>query len=274
MRGPFLFFMLLGLLTGLLAHGQADSLAATHGQALLRLEQHPMLQELKTLDALKVRPRAVDNRTIPFFISLLFLFFLALLRQVFPRHLEGLMGLLALFPSGRQKPKAILPDGRASLGFHVLYACTLAYVVYEGSGLYLGGWFPAGWLGYGMALAFMAVVFLSGRFVSGLVAWVFGQQAREREYRQQTGPVNEFTGMALFPLCVLMLLSGGHGMRSAVWGVCLFLLGISVVVKLLRNLRLAGQLWRTDFVHFLLYFCAFEIVPAGIMVKWATSVAH
>lgn len=231
-----------------------------------------MLQDLKPLDALKARPRVADNRTIPFFISLLFLFFLALMRQIFPRHLEGLVGLLAFFPAARQKPKAILPDGRASLGFHALYACTLAYVVYEGSGLYLGRFFPAGWLGYGTALAFMVLVFVSGRFVSGLVAWVFGQQAREREYRQQTGPVNEFTGMALFPLCVLMLL-GGQGMRTAVWGVCLFLLGISVAVKLLRNLRLAAQLWRTDFVHFLLYFCAFEIVPAGIMVKWATSVS-
>ena len=271
MRGLFLFLLLASLLTGFYAHGQPDSLSVTRGQALLSLEKHPMLQELKTLDALKVKPRMGENRTIPFFISLLFLFFLALMRQVFPRHLEGLIGLLALFPSTRQKPKAILPDGRASLGFHVLYACTLAYVLFEGGGLYLPGLLPDGWLGYVAALAFVALLFLGGRFASGLVAWVFGQLDRERDYRQQTGPVNEFTGMALFPLCVLMFL-GGHGMRSAVWGICLVLLGIALLVKVLRNVRLAGQLWRADFIHFLLYLCAFEIVPAGIMVKWATTV--
>ena len=92
------------------------------------------------------------------------------------------------------------------------------------------------------------------------------QEEMAKEYRFNNSIVNEFTGMFLLPLSLLILLT--HGKVQYVLAVmAFFVLIISLIFKYLRNLRIINSLLRIDFLHFLLYLCAFEIVPVVVLVK-------
>jgi len=245
--------------------GQAAISVADH--PLYSLSEHPMLQDQKSLTGIFPRPRSAENKSLSFFLALGLLFFLAWLKQIFPRHISGLFSFFDGLPGGKKfRSKQVVSDGRASLGFLILYALALSYVVYTAADLYGWGKAHSNWIRFLLSLAAVLTLLSARRISTGLVSWVFGRQEQERAFRFSNSQVNELTGMVLFPLCIVMMLSGG-GPRSATLSICVLVLLGALLVKFFRHFRLVNNLLRIDFIHFLLYLCAFEIMPVWIIVR-------
>lgn len=231
------------------------------------MEAHPMLSDLKIKDGLSLQLRLTDNRTLEFFIALGLLFILGLLRQIFPQYLANLLGSVPLFGNNKRSQSGQLAnDGKASLGFYLLYLINLTYLVFTTFRLFT----PFSTrtipelIGISLGCVFLAVGIKT--ILSSFVAWVFKQEESAKLYRFNNAKVNEFTGMFLFPISLLVLLTHDRVQRSIAI-LALIVLCFSILIKYIRNLGLINNLFRIDFLHFLLYLCAFEIVPVVVLVK-------
>jgi hypothetical protein len=99
-----------------------------------------------------------------------------------------------------------------------------------------------------------------------LLGWIFNMTDYVKQYLFNKKLINEYLGLVLFPLCILILLSSGK--------VKLTLLIIGAVIyavmfgySYLRNIPLLRNLFSISFIHFFLYICTFEVIPVLILLK-------
>lgn len=241
-----------------------DSMLQSH---VLSLESNPMLSVTKTKEILSVKLRESDNRTLEFFIALLVLLILGLLKQMFPQYLENLFSVFNVFGASRKAQKGQLEnDSKASLGFYVVYLINLAFVSFTAVRLFIpeGRYTTLSMIGIA-SLSVLVVVGVKS-LLTAFVAWIFKQDDLAKVYRFNNSIVNEFTGMFLLPVSLLLLLTQGK-VHHILATIALLILAISLIFKYLRNSSLIISLLRIDFLHFLLYLCAFEIVPIVVLLK-------
>ena len=252
-------------------HVASLSDSAVDSFQLVPLDQHPMLENQKVKLMLSTIERPAENRTFSFFIALGSLFVLALLRHIFPQYLTNLFAVFNVFSSSKRSPKGQLEnDTKASFGFYFLYILNLWYVAYMALRLLVPrpAYTTMQWIVVSVCLVLAIVVAKAA--LTAFVAWVFKQEEMARQYRFTNSIVNEFTGMFLIPVSLLILLTSNATQRFFVI-TALVILAVSVVVKYLKNHRVMNNLLRIDFLHFLLYLCAFEIVPLFIFFKIVTE---
>jgi hypothetical protein len=243
----------------------------TLASPIVSLTEHPMLVDFKHKEELSIHVRKAENRTIEFFVSVALLFILGLLRQIFPQYLSNLLGSIPFLGDNKRSQGGLLAnDGKASLGFYALYLVNLVYILYTAFKLFTP--FAHKPTSHLVVLSILSVIVLVGikTLLSSLISWVFKQEDFARLYRFNNAKVNEFTGMILFPLSLLVLLTHGQGQRVLA-SLALLILCISVLFKYLRNRGVMNSLLRIDFFHFLMYLCAFEIVPVLVLVKWVVG---
>ena len=241
-----------------------DSLLQSH---MLSLESNPILSNTKTKEVLSVKLRESDNRTFEFFIALGILFILGLLKQMFPQYLDNLFSVFNVFGASRKAQKGQLEnDTKASMGFYVVYLINLAFVSFTALRLFTPLGKYSTFMIIGLALLCVLIVVGLKSILSAIVAWIFKQEEMAKVYRFNNSIVNEFTGMFLLPVSLLLLLTQGK-VQQILAIMALFILAISLIFKYLRNLRIINSLLQIDFLHFLLYLCAFEIVPVVVLVK-------
>lgn len=263
----FLFLVVLKPVTAQVASPSIsvqDSMLQSH---ILSLESNSMLSVTKTKEILSVKLRESDNRTLEFFIALLVLLILGLLKQIFPQYLENLFSVFNVFGASRKAQKGQLEnDSKASLGFYVVYLINLAFVSFTALRLFIpeGRYTTLSMIGIA-SLSVLVVVGVKS-LLTAFVAWIFKQDDLAKVYRFNNSIVNEFTGMFLLPVSLLLLLTQGK-VHQILATIALLILAISLIFKYLRNSSLIISLLRIDFLHFLLYLCAFEIVPVVVLLK-------
>ncbi len=232
------------------------------------LELHPMLISKIGTQTLQAHHRVGDNKTGRFFLALAFLFLLAIVKQLFPKYVNNLFAVFTEFTvSKRQMKEQLENDTRASLGFYMLYVISLGFVIYTAIVAYtnLEFQFSKLYLFLGsLGGIFLILLFKTG--ITQLLSWIFEKQEIVQQYLFNNTIVNEFAGMILFPICILLLIA------SPKIGTFLLLMSLGILIilliyKYIRNFRTINNLLRLDFVHFLLYLCAFEILPLLVLFK-------
>ncbi|HNB81504.1 MAG TPA: DUF4271 domain-containing protein [Chitinophagaceae bacterium] len=218
--------------------------------------------------AVRILPHAGENRTLPFLLALALLFIVALLKLVYARYFHNLMGIFTSFQiSKRQMREQLDMDARASVWFTLLFFLSLAFVLFQ--------IIPAGqihpWLqhplkGYLFCLLLSVLVWSLRFLLLWLFAWIFDGRDEVKPYIFSTRLSNEFLGMVWTPIC-LILICGPEPFKKPFIMLALFC-GLAILLfNYITNLKRLRNMFGASFVHFLLYLCAFEILPVAVLVK-------
>ncbi|MBL7766698.1 MAG: DUF4271 domain-containing protein [Chitinophagaceae bacterium] len=232
------------------------------------LQGHPMLEKNQKGPVVKALPRKSENKSGVFFIAMAFLFAFAGIKQAYPKYFSNLYDLFTSFNiSKRQIREQLENDKVASWWFYMFYFITLAFLAY----LIAGRYTPltdsrSPFLFFFICLCIIVVFSLLKIILLKLISWVFQKKEIVEQYLFNSAITNEFSGVMLFPLCIILLL-----VRQNLQVYFLFMaIGIGMIMLIFKYLRIykgINNLLRIDFIHFLLYLCAFEIMPVLVFLK-------
>lgn len=232
------------------------------------LAVHPLLKEVMPHEMQTAKPRLASNRTGPFLLALLLLFVFSLARLVFPRYFVNLFQIFTgLSNSKRHIRDQLENDNRASLWFYTIFYISLGFLVYQ---FYMrNSIHPFSGVWYVNYIVCSLGVFMLLNLRSGLIrliGWVFKRSDYVQLFLFNKKLVNEFLGLILFPVCILILISSGK-VKFALMVIAALLCVTLFLYSYVRNLSVIRNLFRISFVHFLLYICALELIPVLILIK-------
>jgi hypothetical protein len=116
---------------------------------------------------------------------------------------------------------------------------------------------------------FAGVIFLLiswKTFLNGLLTWVSSKGKFIQEYRAVSGNLNRVTGVFLFPILMLFGFSEANPYLTVV--LSLALLCIMILIKWIKGLLLCVGEEGLGILQILTYFCALEILPQLVLVKY------
>lgn len=237
--------------------------------------QHPWC--LRTAPAIKhpAIPRPDTNRTAPFAVGFLLLSLMAFLRQIFPRYMDSLTSFIR--PGNRTVQQDRLPlqtDEKAMALFNILYYTGLGTVLYFTLNNYTV-WgktlsAPIFWAQVcGGLLLYYALRYL---FMTWVAA-TFAQTETLERYRFMTRVVNQTVALFLLPCIIVLVMTRQSSLHPWIIGISLALIAIGYLIRTLKSRDWVIRLLHVDGLHFLLYLCAFEILPIVVFVKLVQGMA-
>lgn len=241
----------------------ADSSGKSAETMTQELIQHHPLVQVKVVPAQgdgKIRPS--KNQSGPFFGALALLFIFAGVRVVFERHVNNLVKIFTQFSiSKRQLKDQLENDSRASVVLKVLYFISTGYLLFALLHRYTFLFHHRSVVvSVMLCTGLMGGLFVLKSILIHTLAWVFQQKEAASLYQFNSSLTQEFAALLLFPLCILLLLSS-----SSIYQTLLILATVVFAVMLIyKYIRISGilkKMLRVDIIHFLLYLCAFEIIP-------------
>ncbi|GBL36237.1 hypothetical protein EMGBS15_18320 [Filimonas sp.] len=241
---------------------------STEGRLAHVLQMHPMLNGSNVAATAFVRERISVNKTGVFLFAILLSFLFSLVRLIFPRYFLNLFQLFTGLSSSKRHIKDQLEsDNRASLWYYILFFISTGFIVYQFVAVLSGMRFHPHWFVNYLVCTIMVLALLGFRTgMIRLTGWIFKRSDYVQIYLLNTKLANEFLGLILFPLCILILISSGkiqHNLLTLSGVLCILLF----LYNYLRNIPVLRNLFRISFVHFLLYLCAFEVLPVLILIK-------
>lgn len=232
------------------------------------LERHPFLSGSTADREIVILERKSANRTPYFFIALFLGFMYSLLRLVFPRYFQNLFFIFTSLASVKRNIRDQLEsDNRASLWFYATFLFSLGFLVFE-----LIQQHTSFHLQFNQGLTYLVctagvMVFITIRTgLSRMIGWVFNQSEPIQLVLLNKRLVNEFLGLVLFPLGLLILVSTGPT-RTMLFNMALLSFFLLLLYSYLRNMLLVKNWLHLSILHFLLYLCAFELIPVLILLK-------
>jgi len=244
-----------------------DSISLQHAVTAF-LDQHVMLHEKNSTDDVIAVVRKSDNKTTLFFFALIGLYLFSAIRLWFPKYVLNLFSFFTSFNTSKRQMKEQLEiDSRASIWFFLLYIITLGYLFFS-LGVSSISWIKNAKMPIAIfsCIVLMAIVYLVKIGLVNIVAWVFNKTDLAKKYIFDSLIINEFLGILLLPLCILLLLTSAT-FHTLILNISLFIILCFFTFKYVRMLPKVINLLRMDFLHFLLYLCAFELMPVFILAK-------
>jgi hypothetical protein len=234
-----------------------------------RLNQHPMLQQGQQ-PARHIRIHAYQDRTVEFFLLLLFCLLLGGIRFTNPRYF-GLLWRAFYHPTHTSQAlrDQLDADPVPNALMNGLFACVIGSYLYSLLQLYYpqGGYarFPEGLLtgafiaGVGLTYGFKwAAIRLSG--------WAFGVSTLTSEYLFNVFLINKILAILLLPFTIVLAFADPGWAQLAVvlsWLVAAVLIGM----RYTRSWLALRSFFSNSRFHFLTYFCASEILPLAVLTK-------
>jgi hypothetical protein len=211
-------------------------------------------------------PKPAKNGLFQFFIGLGAFLLFGLLRFVYSKHLEALLSVLTKSTLGRMISKDSLWHDRFPRWFFVLiYYATAGFVaghilqkIIVSQATQLTFWM------WGISII-LGIALLKFLMIQSVVL-VFRFSKTARTFFNHFSVVNQLVGFVLLPLCGAMLLSPPI-LRNILLFVGALILAISLIFKLLINVAYVRNLSGVSFFHFILYLCAFEIIPLAVCAR-------
>lgn len=229
---------------------------------------HPLLVEEITNQAPIVKIRPSSNKTAVFLLAVLLLFFFSMVRIIFPRYFMNLFQVFTGISMSKRHIKDQLEnDNRASIWFYSIFFISVGFIVYQLiTGISSTNFSDKWYMNYLISTLFVFILLGFRISMIRLTGWIFKRSDYVHIYLFNTKLVNEFLGLLLFPLCILILVTSGniqYNLLMIASAMCLLFFAYGYV----RNIPVLRNLFRISFVHFLLYICAFEIIPVLILIK-------
>jgi len=217
---------------------------------------------------LKLRPA---TSAVPAYAFLAALALLAFLQGVSPgfllKNVEAMLSLQAFEQLRKEQPTFFTLFSLAADG--IFYVCIglLAYFYLANRGAMFG--LPVMWV-LPMASLVVALLFFAKLLSVRFFAWLAGLPDAAFPYLFNIFLLNRLAGFAmLIPLA--LALAGPPEWHAGALQVALSVLLVSYLLRLARGLRIGLNLAPQSAPHFILYFCAAEILPALIFLKYLTD---
>jgi hypothetical protein len=238
----------------------------TQFQSILSL--HPMIKPSMVSEKGLPKTRISENKSGFFFLAIILLFIFSLARLIFPKYFSNLFQIFtSLNISKRHIKDQLENDNRASIWFYLIFFLSVGYIVYlliiRNTMLYLTNFW---YLNYALCTLFVIVLFGLRIGIIRIIGWIFDQGEMVQTYLFNNKLVNEFLGLMLFPLCILMMIAGKN-LQSTLLVIASILFLLMFIYSYLRNIPVLRNLFRISFIHFLLYLCALEVIPILILIK-------
>lgn len=235
---------------------------------------HPMLEDEKVAEFPSGIVRRGNDKTAMLLISMALLFLVGGIKHSFPRYYQVLYE--SILPGSRHsslEKQTLHTDETASLLFRCLYYLALSTGIFFILQFYDKVPLRIGLVQFWIMVSGLVLVYFIARYIVGnWIAWTFDKTSILNEYRHLIRVVNESSGLFLIPIILLMLLFKDTGIMSIlVWLSICYYIGLSIL-KFARSRSLFSKLLRTDIVHFLLYLCAFEILPLFVLFVFLARV--
>lgn len=229
---------------------------------------HPLCQPQHTELNFRMLPHTSSNRTGLLFLALAALFVFAGIRNYFARHYQNLVLVFSSLNTTKRAVKDQLEsEVIASAWYYLLFFLSSGMLLFYA--LRYFNLFPTGqnpWLVYWGSVGVLILYYLLKMYVLKIVSWSFQKKEVAGQFIFHSAIVNEFLGVLLFPACILLLFVQGVLFKIIFW-LALVVFGILLVYRYFRVFRHIKNLLRIDLFHFLIYLCAFEIMPILIILK-------
>lgn len=215
--------------------------------------------------------RRIENKDYLFYLLVGFVLLLAIIKQLFPRYLRNIFGMMFQVNYRQKQTREILMQDRfPSLLLNILFILvggTFLALLAE-SGKTVGGWkldIPFLTL-LVYCITFLAIIYIF-KYLSILsLGWAFRVTETARLYNFIVFVINKVIGLALLPLLLLLAFSTGE-MRN----IAITTAAVVVVILLLLRYGMSIMVLRKQLnisaIHFFIYLCAIEIMPLMILYK-------
>lgn len=233
------------------------------------LEAHPLLRHKDNYFSVMERPRPFKSKNSTFLMAIGLLVFAGLFRLSNPAYFKNVFRAFANHTlSSRQLRDQLSQSNRAGFFMNLLFCLSIAFYLLELSGFFqlpeltaYGYFEKAAFLTLGLALLFLlryAVIRLSG--------WVFGLEDTMDHYLFNALLGNKVLGLLLLPFTIILSLGEGEWVQVAVL-ISFIIIGFTLIHRYVRSWGLFSFFFKAHKVHFFLYLCASEILPAALLVK-------
>lgn len=247
-----------------------DSTESTTSAYESILKQHPLLGKTDSIKELVLeKPKISNNKTGIFMMVVGLLLLVGLMRSSFNSYISSLWSVIINFSViKRQTKEQIQNNVLASTGFRLLFFMGLSLLImaflsqkyrldYSSSFKNTNLWLCIGLL--------IALYYLKRGFLTG-VGWIYNKPEASEIYFFNSNVMNEVIGLLVFPIALLMFLLSGFLFQA------FMILGISILLGLIayKNIKIfkgIKNLLRISAFDYLLYLCAFEIMPLMILMK-------
>lgn len=273
MHRLLLVFLLLSGLPGPAAAGSYFGVAVPQSRIdsayQAELYKHPMLQHKDNYYSVMERPRPFQNHNSTFLMAIGLLTFAGLFRMSNPAYFKNVFRAFANHTlSSRQLRDQLSQSNRAGFFMNLLFCLSLTFYLLELSGFFqlsVPGAYSyfqkAGLLAVGLALLFLLrfiVIRLSG--------WIFKLEDSMDHYLFNTLLGHKVLGFLLLPFTVVLSFGEGAWVEVTVL-LSFIIIGFTLIHRYVRSWGLFSYFFRAHRVHFFLYLCASEILPAALLVK-------
>lgn len=234
------------------------------------IDLHPFVHNKIVIELGNPNLRKGINKTSLFFTALLCLFLFAGIKIVFERHVLNLIRVFTLFHiSKRQLKDQLENDNRASLVFSLLYFMSTGYLLFVLIKKYSFHFQEnSNFLAMLMCIGISGGLYIVKIGLIKWIAWVFQYNEAASQYVFNSSIVQEFATLFLFPICIILYVTQGN-LNHWILMLGLIIFCIMLIFKYIRLSGILKNLLRFDLIHFLLYICAFEIVPILTLAKMA-----
>lgn len=210
---------------------------------------------------------AAPSHDYAFYFLMALLLVTGVARFVFPKYFADLHRVI--FQTGfRQKSlrEQLLQNKLASLVLNVLFFISAGTFLWLAA-CYKGHIVPGdSWWLLALSIGFMAGVYLIKNYALDLAKWLFGLGEALDTYKFIVFVLNKLLGMALLP-CSLVLWVGASSMHPIVFTLALVLVGFTFLYRYILAFPVLRMVGNLSGGHFLMYLCAFELVPILIIAK-------
>ncbi len=212
------------------------------------------------------KPRKEENKTGVFFISILLLFVFAGVRLMFSHQFAGSLDMLKNMNHKRKAQTET--DNISLLSFYALFLITAGYMAYAYLTHYKAFFthLPA-IAGILVCIALVTFLFVIKIVFMYITAWAFDKRSQLSQYFLNVSIIYKLASIILFPLSILMLIASDN-LSAFLLKAAIVLCALVMLSRYIRNIGLIKKLLTVHFLHFIMYLCAFEIIPLMILFKW------
>ncbi|MEJ7912372.1 MAG: DUF4271 domain-containing protein [Chitinophagaceae bacterium] len=232
----------------------------------MSLQNHPFYSIDAPLQLISSRKQWLGKEFF-FYILLVLLLFFAVIKNAFSRYFKDLLKLFFRTTiQHRQVKEQLMQAPLPSLLLNILFFFTGALFLnivlqHYGLGTSYNFWLLSLYCALGLAAIYLV------KFITLKIAgWLFRLQDAIEAYIFIVFATNKIIGIVLLPLVVLLAFTAGD-LNEAVLTMSLLLVGGVFVYRFFLSYMSIHRQIKIQLFHFVLYLCAFELIPLLLINK-------
>lgn len=231
---------------------------------------HPMLGKHVLVINQVQKAHHFVNKSASFYLVLLLLFVLGILRLIFPTYFRHLYNaFMSPMMNKRQLREQIEQNVQANAAMNIFFSISIGFflyaVLFTQSTIIQESSYSANMVLCGLILM-VGCIYLIKYLLLKFVGWVFKIDQVTEAYTYNVFLINKILSVILLPFAIILAFGQGGWLRLILAVACI-LTGILLINRYTRSWSSLGSFFQYSKFHFFMYFCASELLPLAILVK-------